>query len=78
MGPDFFLSDRTFPPDWPESSAKCWHYCSCDLWLNGVDPVEADVPRVGHCRRGASHHLRVVERATLPEKSVKYSEALHF
>jgi len=77
MGPDFFLRGRIFPPDWADS-AKIWQHCLCDLWLNGIDSVEADVPRVGHCRCGASHHLGVVERATLPEKSVKYCKALHF
>ncbi len=24
-GPDFFLSGRIFPPDWPESFAESWH-----------------------------------------------------
>jgi hypothetical protein len=26
-GSDFFLSDRIFPPDWPESFAKSWQQC---------------------------------------------------
>ncbi len=74
-----FISGRIFPPDWPESSAMPRvGNTACDLWLNGIDPVEADVPGVGHCRCRASHHLGVVERAALPEKSVKYCEALHF
>ncbi len=37
LGPNFFLSGRTFSPDWLESSAKSWQHCMNDVHSYTLD-----------------------------------------